>query len=628
MNKNVVKIIFISTAVILAYSYLTSPLSNFHRARLLSMDVITRIIYNFSKTPKEANNIVIVSIDRESLSNINQTWPWNRNLFAECINKLKEYDPRLMYLDFSFIGESDDKSQDDNLASALKNASNVIIPFYFDEKGKPLFPLEKLIESSFGFGPVNKLRDIDLSVRDAPLLYFSPSGELIDYSLELILLCKYYGISLGDISLNKRYITLNIPDNKGKIPITKDGMLHINYMLRQKDIPTVPFWKVLHKQLPQETFKNKLVIIGITDKSFIDAHKTPLGMLSGSEIIANIVTTVLSKKYIYFSSNDINVPFLLPFMILITLTVFFMPAWKGFFLTLFEIFTYLALSIFLSKIGVKIEVFSICLLGIIVYITTKIFKFICLLEEQNMHLQKALIDLKEAEAGLIESEKLAAIGRFSAQISHEINNPLSTVYNSVSTIKYIAANKGELEKIKEISERVINELNRLMKLGREILSSARPLPKDELKPADINKILTDTAAFYKDLFERAGQKIQLNTNDSLPLTKTSIDKMKQVFSNIIINAQDAMGKDGILTISTDKFDDNCIKIVFSDNGSGIPQDILKKIFDPFFTTKKLGKGTGLGLFTVQTILKNYNGKIDVESKLNKGTTFTIQLPIK
>ena len=118
----------------------------------------------------------------------------------------------------------------------------------------------------------------------------------------------------------------------------------------------------------------------------------------------------------------------------------------------------------------------------------KIYKFIYLLEEQNYDLQKALKDLKETQSDLIKSERLAAIGKLSAQLSHEINNPLCAIQNNINTIKYIIKHDGEINKIAEISERVATELKRLTKLSRDILSFSSPSKEDTIA-ININTII-------------------------------------------------------------------------------------------------------------------------------------------
>jgi len=627
MNKNILKALLISALITIVYVFLIAPSNSFSKARLFSQDLINKIIYKISPVPKEINEIVIVSIDRESLKMLNQKWPWPRSVFAECISKLTKCNPKVIYIDFAFIGESEDKANDDIFAEALSKAGNVLLPFYFDEKGNPLFPLQKFIESSNGFGPVNKLRDMDLSIRDTPLVYFSLEHKIIDYSIELILACKYYGISLGDVLSEKNKIIIDPKGIQKTIPINNDGMFHINYLANINEIKTIPFWKTVKEDIPDYLLKNKIVIVGLTDKTFIDTYNTPIGIASGTEIITNSLLTILSGKFIEYGPKNVDLSIVLFMSFLIALTAFIFSPLKSFFAAILELFIYFIISIMLGWFGYINEIFSVFTLGIIIYIVIKIYKFICLLEEQNVSLQKALKELKEAEAELVESEKLAAMGRLSAQLSHEINNPLCAIQTSINTIKYIVTNNEKTEKIKDIADRISGELTRLTKLSKDILGFVRPV-KEEAKPVNINEIINYAINFYKSQLEQKKITIEFNTERHLPDVIVSIDKMKQVFSNLILNSQDAMPEGGKLIITTKKHSDDEIEILFTDTGCGIPNEIMNKIFESFFTTKKEGKGTGLGLFTAKNIIKTYGGSIKVESTIGKGTTFIIRLPIK
>lgn len=626
MDKKLIKALLISTAIVLAYSYILIPLGIFSKPILLSQDLLSKCIYKISPRPSQAKDIVVVSIDRESLRNLEQKWPWTRDIFAQFLLRLKEYNPKVIYLDFSFIGKTE---HDDTFAQALATAGNVIIPYYFDEKGKPLFPEQKFIESAAGFGPVNKLRDIDLTIRDALLVYFSTIGSIIDFSVELITICKYFGVTIGDVSKEGGNLIINIEKEKKKlkIPIKENGTLPIKYSVALDDIKVIPFWKVIKETFPLETFRDKIVIVGLTDKALLDVYLTPLGMSSGIEIIVNTILTVITGDFIKYVSKDINLPIILLIVLLITLTVFRLSPWKSFFIAILELLVYLGIAFLLSWYGYLSEVFSVLFLGVIIYIVIKIYKFICLLEEQNVDLQKALKDLKEAEAGLIESERLAAIGKLSAQLSHEINNPLCAIQNSVNTIKYIISHGGATDKIYEISERVSEELKRLTKLSRDILSFSRP-PKEEAKSVNVNEILKETINIYRGQFEEQKINVSLNLSSKMENITVSPDRLKQVFSNLILNSQEAMPSGGLLIINTKLVERLYIEIEISDTGYGIPSENIKKIFDPFFTTKKEGKGTGLGLFMVYNIIKGYGGVINVKSTLGKGTTFIIRFPIK
>lgn len=625
MEKKLLNAIFISTAIVLVYSFLLVPLGIFDIPILMSMDLINRCVCKFSHPPDQADDIAVISVDRESLRKLSQRWPWTRDVFAEMLLNLKECQPRLIYLDFAFIGDTE---YDDVLSRAMDEAGNVIIPFYFDEKGEPLFPVQRFMELSAGFGPVNKLRDRDLTVRDALLVYFSKIGKVIDYSIEIIIICKYFGVALSEVSLEGNDLIIDLKkDKKLVIPIKSNGALPINYSVTLKDIEVVPFWRIIKNDFPREVFKNKIVIVGITDKALIDSYQTPLGMLSGVEVIVNTILTVISRDFVKYVSRGNDLPIVLFMILLVTITVIKLPLWKSFSALVLGLCSYLGINIFLSACGYRFEVFSVLFLCVLDYVVSKIYKFICLLEEQNYDLQKALRDLREAESELVRAERLAAIGRLSAQLSHEINNPLCAIQNNINAIKYIINHGGKIEKIADINEQVSRELERLTKLSREVLSFSRQT-KGEVQEVNLNELLNETVNFYQGQLEEKKIKVSLNLVKKAPYVKASLNALKQIFSNLIINAQDAMPDGGALTISTNVIDERYIECDIADTGCGISDEIMNNIFEPFFTTKEEEKGTGLGLYTVYNIVKGYGGTIDVKSKVGAGTTFIVKFPIK
>ena len=146
---------------------------------------------------------------------------------------------------------------------------------------------------------------------------------------------------------------------------------------------------------------------------------------------------------------------------------------------------------------------------------------------------------------------------------------------------------------------------------------------------NINTVLDESIDFLENEARYRNIDIQTNYAPDLPLTTTDQSQLQQVFLNIINNAIDAIGKDGEITINTRMTKkNNEISVEISDNGPGMPKEVLQKIFDPFFTTKEVGKGTGLGLSISYSIIEKLGGRIMVASEEGQGTTFTIYLPVR
>jgi two-component system NtrC family sensor kinase len=234
-------------------------------------------------------------------------------------------------------------------------------------------------------------------------------------------------------------------------------------------------------------------------------------------------------------------------------------------------------------------------------------------------------ELIEMQAHLIQSEKLASLGKLAAGVAHEINNPLGGVL-IYSHLLLEDINKGNpnYENLKKI----VKETSRCKDIVKGLLEFARPkeLEMSSLAPNDIiEKSLSffETQALFQNI------KIKKNYSSNLPKITADKDQLYQVFINIILNAAEAMEGKGTLTLSSvlDK-DGKYIHILFTDTGPGITEEDEKRLFEPFFTTKEVGKGTGLGLAISYSIIRKHKGTIAFSSQVGKGSTFTVSLPIK
>jgi two-component system NtrC family sensor kinase len=224
---------------------------------------------------------------------------------------------------------------------------------------------------------------------------------------------------------------------------------------------------------------------------------------------------------------------------------------------------------------------------------------------------------------LSQSEKLASLGRLAAGVAHEINNPLTGVL-TYSHLLLRKAPEGSEEK--EDLEVIVRETTRCRQIVKELLDFARET-KSERKPRDLNKVIRDTISLVEN--QVSFQDVQIRPELSLELPEIPIDanEIQQVFTNLALNAAQAMPNGGVITIKTSRDgDENFVRAEVSDTGTGISEENLSRIFDPFFTTKEAGTGTGLGLAVTYGIIQRHEGTIEVKSELKKGTTFIIRLP--
>ena len=232
-------------------------------------------------------------------------------------------------------------------------------------------------------------------------------------------------------------------------------------------------------------------------------------------------------------------------------------------------------------------------------------------------------ELQSAQDYLIQSEKLASLGKLAAGVAHEINNPLTSILiNSHLLLEKFESDGALAENLKLI----IDETTRCSAIVSGLLEFARQTPPEKTI-VDVNRIIESTLIIMETQALVHKVKIRRELADDLPQIQIDVNKIKQVFTNLLLNALDAMSDGGLLTIvSQVSHDGNCVEVKFRDTGKGIPKDDISRIFDPFFSTKGT-KGTGLGLSISYGIIQQHNGRIDVESEEGKGTTMTICLPL-
>jgi len=230
--------------------------------------------------------------------------------------------------------------------------------------------------------------------------------------------------------------------------------------------------------------------------------------------------------------------------------------------------------------------------------------------------------LRDTQEQLLQSEKLAAMGRLTSQIAHELNNPLYGIMNTLELLKTEVPPENKRRKILDMA---LSETVRLTELLRKMLSFSKP-DEEERQPVDINTIMDEILLLMTKQLQENSVRISSFFSDGLGKVYASKNQLRQVFLNLISNARDAMPDGGTLTIKTAKQGDD-IHIEVSDTGVGIRDENIERIFDAFFTTKDNIKGVGLGLSVCYGFIKEHGGDIKVSSKKGEGTTFIVIIPI-
>lgn len=242
------------------------------------------------------------------------------------------------------------------------------------------------------------------------------------------------------------------------------------------------------------------------------------------------------------------------------------------------------------------------------------------IERHKMELEK-----QRLQEQLIQAEKLSALGRLTANVAHEIRNPLTMIGGYAKRLLKKIAD----EKEKEYIDVIASEVDRLEKILKSVLTYSREIRLD-LKRHNIIDVVEETLKTFELACQEKNIKVQKNFFE-VPEILIDKDRIKEVISNIVSNAIDFMPEGGLLTISVlqepvKEIPYLCIKI--TDTGVGIPSDKLRLVFEPFFTTKVMEKGTGLGLAISKKIVEDHGGFIKVESTVGKGSTFSIYIPYK
>ncbi|MCK6551147.1 ATP-binding protein [Myxococcota bacterium] len=246
----------------------------------------------------------------------------------------------------------------------------------------------------------------------------------------------------------------------------------------------------------------------------------------------------------------------------------------------------------------------------------------------------ALEDVTDAirtKEALIRSERLAAIGRMSAHVTHEIRNPLSSIglnaellADLVKQVRHAGQTQGATaDEAFTLSSAIIREVDRLTAITDEYLRFAR-LPRPELEAEDVGALLSSIAAFVRRDLEAARVTLELRVTDGLPLVPLDADQIRQALLNLVRNAKDSMPQGGAVVLGAELAGDTLVLSV-RDTGFGIPAESLERIFDPFFSTKLTG--TGLGLALTQQIVTEHGGHLRVTSQVGQGSEFQIVLPV-
>jgi len=250
--------------------------------------------------------------------------------------------------------------------------------------------------------------------------------------------------------------------------------------------------------------------------------------------------------------------------------------------------------------------------------------------EEINKINQSLLQAKEEtelyQEKLLESNKMASLGAMSSGIAHELNQPLGAILLKTQLVlKFIE--KGNFDKIKSINEAVMDQVLRAKKIMDSLRIFSREDKTLQREHYDINKLILDICVLFHDEFNLSKVNFDLNLTEQEIVANISPVQIGQVLANLITNARDAVEENDDKNVSIcSQLEQGEIIIEVSDNGYGIPEEIISKIFEPFYTTKAVGKGTGLGLSLSYSMIKDNGGEIIVKSTVGEGTVFKLVIP--
>ncbi|MFN7133999.1 MAG: UPF0182 family protein, partial [Myxococcales bacterium] len=245
-------------------------------------------------------------------------------------------------------------------------------------------------------------------------------------------------------------------------------------------------------------------------------------------------------------------------------------------------------------------------------------------EELQRKVEERTAELKAAQAQLLETQKLAAIGQLGAGVAHEINNPLAGILGHT---QLMMLDRPPDDPLVPSLKKIESQARRAREITQNLLRFSQHRASTGMRPTEVNRVVTDALSLVENQIRGEGVEVKVALADELPPIKGDPQQLSQVVLHLLANARTAMAKSPQrqLTVRTGATG-SCVFVEVADSGKGIPEQNLVRIFEPFFTTKDVWTNVGLGLSVSYRIVNEHGGRIRVESQEGRGATFTVELP--
>ncbi|RJO64561.1 MAG: diguanylate cyclase [Candidatus Omnitrophota bacterium] len=391
-EKAFFKVFIFLIVFVISYFFFFSQTKFFTIPRLKFADLFSVLSYRTQPLPLNLDKIKVIIVDDASYRVLKKSWPWPRTKFATLLDKLRAHPPKVIFMDFVFVGESIVPEYDTIFAEAIAKSGNVILASFLDPRGRYTLPFDLLTKKALAYGLVNKPRNPDLSVRSSRL-FIVPYWDTkpFDYSSEIKLFCKYLGASLKDISYDGRHVVIKSGNTiKALIPVEKNGTIPMHFRIKLNDLDPVPFWKVYNGEVPPETFKDKIVLVGATAEIFHDVYHSPIGLMPGVAIQTNAILMLLNSDFINYIPKSAELFLLLGLGLATFFFVYFFPPSFALLFSFIETVAVLGIGFAMFLRNIRFDYFSAVFVIVVTYLGISIYKYLSLWIE-NLNLRTLAI---------------------------------------------------------------------------------------------------------------------------------------------------------------------------------------------------------------------------------------------
>ncbi len=395
--EHLIRLVFVGVILSLTYLLILIPAGFLEGARIRSYDTTCRWRNALFSPPPELQQMVLVTIDEESQRQLDQKWPWNRDLLADFLRAVSPHRPQMVLFDLVLAGAGE-PAHDRALAEALRESPPALLACYLDRRGDPVFPLPLFTEAGGIMGLINKPRDVDLTVRSLFAGIRIPLHREPIYALEVQAAALAKGIPPEDLRLDLRNLTLGSTE----VPLEIPGVMAINYRVDLRRIPQISFWRILQDPRAAPQVRDKIVLVGSASEMTHDVYPTPLGLMPGVLISANGIVTLLSGQFLRPFPLILALLLGVLLVTLILLLTYGLPLAAGLAATVgLTISSIFAGFLGLVWLNYRTEYLSILILAGIGWLSGVFYKYFLLrLEERSRALEKALADLQKAHKAM------------------------------------------------------------------------------------------------------------------------------------------------------------------------------------------------------------------------------------